>query len=390
MLFLVAAVLLGGQSITVAEANEDQTRAVVADPSFDGTFQPSVEEYVVLPRDTLWGICEQITGAPWLWPKIWAYNPEISNPHWIYPGDVIRFYPPVGPLPLLADADALPERGTAGMRQVAKSDQDPNAADKAEGGEKTEKGDKNTDSIEVIGVLPAAPKRIRHKDVVHADLRVFIRSTKPTDLGELTHASPDQMNLSQGDQIYIDLIRGARVPAVGEHVVVYRIDNEIRSFMRMKRVGYVIQITGEAVVLKQEKGRVVARITKNWFEITRGQRIMAHMPRHVTVRVHPSHEKVSGTVVGTEKGTYSMVGGDGLVFIDQGKQQGLKPGDTLTIVGSNGQPATGVIRRSTETDVPIGTAVVVDAQDKVATCFVTRSIREVVTGDRVQTEPHAL
>ena len=30
---------------------------------------------------------------PWQWPKVWSYNPQITNPHWIYPGDLVRLLP---------------------------------------------------------------------------------------------------------------------------------------------------------------------------------------------------------------------------------------------------------------------------------------------------------
>src|SRR5690606_19072828 len=39
--------------------------------------------------DTLWDITNRYFGNPWEWPKIWSYNPEITNPHWIYPDDSI-------------------------------------------------------------------------------------------------------------------------------------------------------------------------------------------------------------------------------------------------------------------------------------------------------------
>ena len=45
--------------------------------------------YVVKKGDTLWDISSTFLSQPWLWPKLWRLNPEINNPHLIYPGDII-------------------------------------------------------------------------------------------------------------------------------------------------------------------------------------------------------------------------------------------------------------------------------------------------------------
>ncbi|WP_020208555.1 LysM peptidoglycan-binding domain-containing protein [Gilvimarinus chinensis] len=50
----------------------------------------SPDEYVVEKGDTLWDISETFLDSPWLWPEIWHANPEIENPHLIFPGDVVR------------------------------------------------------------------------------------------------------------------------------------------------------------------------------------------------------------------------------------------------------------------------------------------------------------
>ncbi|MGH2901133.1 MAG: LysM peptidoglycan-binding domain-containing protein, partial [Solirubrobacteraceae bacterium] len=103
---------------------------------------PLPELHVVRKGDTLWDICFLYFNDPWQWPKVWSYNPQVTNPHWIYPGDLVRLLPrgmfaqakpaptepetQAGPAP----ADALPapaRRTEVGIKQTAfveKSDLD--------------------------------------------------------------------------------------------------------------------------------------------------------------------------------------------------------------------------------------------------------------------------
>lgn len=47
------------------------------------------ERYVVARGDTLWDISARFLESPWRWPEVWNFNPQIENPHLIYPGDEV-------------------------------------------------------------------------------------------------------------------------------------------------------------------------------------------------------------------------------------------------------------------------------------------------------------
>jgi|TARA_B100000929_G_scaffold164117_1_gene130008 hypothetical protein len=47
------------------------------------------KQYIVKKGDTLWDISGVYLDQPWQWPDLWQMNPQIANPHLIYPGDAL-------------------------------------------------------------------------------------------------------------------------------------------------------------------------------------------------------------------------------------------------------------------------------------------------------------
>lgn len=77
--------------------------------------------YEVVRGDTLWDISGRFLEDPWLWPEVWELNPQINNPHLIYPGDVIELqYTADGPM-LTLNRGGVP--AAEGLRSVKLSPQ---------------------------------------------------------------------------------------------------------------------------------------------------------------------------------------------------------------------------------------------------------------------------
>ena len=75
------------------EAVSEQPPVEQPAPVITCKFLPNApDQHVVVRGDTLWDISGKFLEHAWCWPQVWGLNrDEISNPHWIYPGQIVYF-----------------------------------------------------------------------------------------------------------------------------------------------------------------------------------------------------------------------------------------------------------------------------------------------------------
>jgi hypothetical protein len=85
--------LILAASLPAFAQESTQTTALPAPLIGKCEFLPNApDKHVVVKGDTLWGISGKFLQNPWCWPQVWGMNKEeISNPHWIYPKQIVYF-----------------------------------------------------------------------------------------------------------------------------------------------------------------------------------------------------------------------------------------------------------------------------------------------------------
>jgi LysM repeat protein len=321
--------------------NDD--RPIESDGSAAATGE-TPDTHVVRKGDTLWDLSARYYGNAWGWPKMWSYNPQITNPHWIYPGDVVRILPPGGgPAP----AAVHPTPG------------------------------------------PAAPvfTRARPSNGIFLRQTGFIEPGELARAGKIVGSKEEKLMLGTLDEAYVQF-KKERPFQVGERYIVYRPMREVHHPVTGKLLGHMVEILGEGEVRAVTNGRIArVGLVDSVNPIERGD-LVGPLRRQFKV-VHPVADKsdLQGVIVATLQ-PLELVGADTIVFVDRGKQDGVELGNRFLVTrrGDGYQPilSSGPMDDRRYPRETIGQIIVVDLRDHVATGYMTRSAVEARIGDRVE------
>ena len=297
-------------------------------------------EYVVQDNDTLWGICETFFGEPWRWPTVWALNPHVTNPHWIYPGDVLRL--------------------------------------------KTGRARSLPDSI--------ATAPISFTVGTHASSQVSLNEgflvEEPLErLGTLTWSSRSMNFLAQGDSVYVEFDDLDKV-RIGQRYSIYRVLNDVYHPTTEAYLGQKIHMQGILEINRVDVNMATGHIVTSFHEIERGAAVTALLDHYQVVSPRENLIDLEGTIVDVLR-RLNEIGQFHLVYIDKGSKDGVLAGNRFLVL----RRGDGFLELAPEETKrfpweQIGELLVVETRDRNSTAIVTRSTLELHVGDRIAMRRH--
>ena len=167
------------------------------------------EVHTVVGGDSLWDLSQRYLGSPWYWPKVWSYNPSITNPHWIYPGNKIRL-----------------RKGTASVTKPGKQP----------------------------AVKPYA-RRQKLPSTIYLKQRGFIEEDAMKYKAKITGSREEKILLATFDHVYIQFSKKKPLK-VGQRYSIYKAIKPVIHPHHKRSIGQMVEIYGEVEIKEISKSRM--------------------------------------------------------------------------------------------------------------------------------------
>jgi LysM repeat protein len=314
------------------------------------------DSYVVAPGDTLWDIASMFLQDPWYWPEIWQINPQVANPHLIFPGDVLS----------LAYIDGQPviqvERGTTAGTGVTRLSP-------------------RVRSEPLEDAIPTIP---------FETLRAFLSRPAVVETGQLdtlpyVFAHAEGLVSSAGQDVYV---RGTDAPAGTSYSLVH-LGNELVDPDDNEVIGYEGIYVGEGRVSAPGDPSTVLLTASARETLTGDFLLMEESQAPVNYFPRAPEDQVDGTIISVVDGV-SLIGQYQVVVLNRGARHGLEPGHVLrayragaTVVDEVG--GSGLFREEVKLpDRPAGTMMVFRIFDRMSYALVMEAQSEIRVMDIVR------
>jgi LysM repeat protein len=252
------------------------------------------DSYTVKPGDTLWGIAKTFLRDPWYWPEIWQANPQVENPHLIYPGDVLHLvYVEGEPRIVLERGDTVRvgPRLRSEAREVAI----------------------RTIPFQTVAAFMSKPSLLSKEQISSA--------------GYVLSSRDEHEGIAEGNTVYA---RGLPDAQIGTRYALVHVGDALRDPDDNSIVGYNGVYTGSGRVTRGGDPATLL-VTDSAQETEPGDKVL---PSNLDVALDfmpsPPNRSVSARIMAVSGGV-SVIGQYAVVVINRGARDGLMPGNVLSV-----------------------------------------------------------
>jgi LysM domain len=282
---------------------ENSNTPMDADPSMDSGIVKMMghrSKHVVKSGETLWNISKKYFGNSWFWPKLWAWNTHITNPHWLFPGTTVW----------LTDSSWARKSITP-----------------------------SSSSSSFYGLNYT-------KNQITIRRKAFIEEKDLKTSSPITGSVEEKTMLSPGDTIYLKQPSGDDKFLVGNRYMVYRSlkkilyhptkKEKIKGKKKKKKivVGRVVRVLGEVLIKGIRKNKIVrASIVSSLYTIKRGDMVgtMVHRFANVIPNYNRTNKRVIGKIIHSVE-EREMLSPGNLVITSIGKKHGIVKGSVFQVL----------------------------------------------------------
>jgi len=281
-----AAINGAGASSEAAPAPAGES-GVVLNPS-------APKSYTVKRGDTLWGIASMFLRDPWLWPEVWYINPQVANPHLIYPGDTLA-------LAFGRDGKPMIRLEQAGAVRL----------------------DPRLRSSPLDGAIPTIP---------YASIQAFLSRPSVLTKEQIQEAPhvvafrDEHVVAGMGHEVYIANLEANP----NSRYSIVHVDEPLRDPDDGKVVGYAGIYTATALV-SQPGHPAKALLTDTARETLQGDKVLgADLDVPLNFMLRAPRNDVHGRIIYVVDGT-QVIGQYQVVVINRGKRHGIDAGHVLAV-----------------------------------------------------------
>ena len=319
------------------------------------------EQYTVVPGDTLWGLSNRFLVQPWYWPEIWYLNPQIEDPHLIYPGDEISiFY--VGGKPYLTVDGGPRLSGATGAERLSPKvrseeiDEDPYAI-----------------PIQAIAQFIIRPRVVSKEELENA----------PYIVG----SQEERLAYGSGDRVYV---RGIDPEGQAARYTVFRQGNALYDVETKELLGYEAILVGDGKVVRIDDPSTVDLVqTKR--EALRGDRLLPvnFSDQDTEFVPHVPDADLNGHVISIFD-AITQVGAGQVITLNLGTNDGIEKGHIFSVseagrVIDDPWEKPGSYKTVQLPEEEAGIAMVFRTFDEVSYALIMKTAKPIQVGDAVAT-----